>query len=510
MLTEEQNQVVYTQHKHCKVMAAAGSGKTTVLVARMNMLLNNGVSPHEIMAITFTRRAGKDLREKLGVRFASATVGTFHSIILNEMGESGIKLNPLSEEDADAVIDQCATQLGILSKGKWKGQSRKKHLADMKDCRVKGHCHTELSSLYESRLRINGDIDFDGILILGCQMAKEGFFKHIKYLFVDEGQDNEPLQWDFVSSIAQTASVMVVGDVGQSMYAFRGAVPEQFQSQPWPTLALSESFRFPKRLAVCANATGATPLQVVSNKEGGLIWHGKTSADTLVRNLIRDGNDPSDIAVLCRYNATVESVRADLIRADIPVVVPAVRLRGQLHDFLMYLASPNSPTARTKVRAWSGYMPKVVEYICSKYTNDVANELVQQWLGGSDSVRDILWRLDGIDAFKFVERESIVSEYGDMTVDEYKAATSEQEWVCEGYGVTVGTVHWSKGGEWPIVILPELNKGQWPRRESDEELRVLYVAMTRMEEQLYVLYNDPSEYVNFFRSPLAIHGMPGV
>jgi superfamily I DNA/RNA helicase len=500
MLTEEQLNVVYTHHYHCKVMAAAGSGKTTTLVARMNMLADNGHCPSGMMAITFTRRSGKDLVSKLGHRFSSAAVGTYHSLILNQMGKSGIKLNPLSEEDSDLMIDECAKNLGLIVNGRWVKGSRKKHVEQMRECRIKDVGHTQLSSLYTSRLRINGDIDFDGILILGCQMAQHGMFDWVEFLFVDEAQDNEPLQWKFVNILAEKASVMAVGDIGQSMYAFRGAVPEQFMSQPWPTMALSESFRFPKKVATIANAMGATPLQVVSNRRGGLVWSGKSDAATLVANLIRDGEDPSDIAVLCRYNATVESIRADLIQKDIPVVVPSVVLRGQLHNFLMYLASPNSPTARNKVRTWSGYAPKVVEYIQSKHTSDTAWELVSTWLGRTSTISDILNRLDGIDAFKYSERNQIVHEYGDMTVDQYKAATSDQEWICEGFGVTVGTVHWSKGGEWPIVILPEVDRGKWPRKETDEELRVMYVATTRMQDSLFVCYSDPSDYLRYFTS----------
>lgn len=509
MLTEEQMSIVHTQHRHCKVMAAAGSGKTTVLVARMHMLRVNGYDPSKMMAITFTRRAGKQLIEQLGPEFEKATIGTFHSVILAEMAKNGGGgLNPLSEEESEELINQCAGQLGIVTKGKWKG-SRKSHIESLRKSRTGEAPQTQLSQLYTSRLRINGDIDFDGILIYGCEMAKQGKFSWVEFLFIDEAQDNEPLQWEFVNSIAQTSSVMAVGDIGQSMYAFRGAVPEQFQSQPWPTMAMSESFRFPKKIADLANAIGATPLQVVSNKDGGLVWTGEIPTDQLARRLLIDGAEPSDVAILCRYNAQVESIRAELIAAGIPVVIPSVRFRGQVHDLLMCLASPRSPTSRNRIRTWSGSKPRIVELLGSSMSNEAAMYLTASWAAGNN-VGQIVSQLEGLDQFRSFEARDIINEYGGLSLGAYKIATSEPEWICEGQGVTVGTVHWAKGGEWPIVVLPGLDKGKWPRKLSDEELRVLYVALTRTQEQLFVTYSDPSEYVDFFRNDHAIYGMSSV
>ena len=79
---------------------------------------------------------------------------------------------------------------------------------------------------------------------------------------------------------------------------------------------------------------------------------------------------------------------------------------------------------------------------------------------------------------------------------------SEPQWIAEGKGVTVGTVHWSKGGEWPVVVLAFMDEGKWPRREDTEEIRVLYVAATRTKEKLHVIHTGaPSSFIRFFNLP---------
>lgn len=502
MLTQEQSDIVYSNLSHLKVLSAAGSGKTTVLAARIAQLCTNGADPSGLLVITFTRRAGRDLRERLGSKYSSALVGTFHSTILQMLHNNGVQYNVLSEEEADAAVDECAKYIGYMVGGKYKKHSRKYYKREIRDVRCGVKPATPMSRMYHSRLAINGDIDFDGILLEGVRLAKTGAFNWVKNLFVDESQDNEPLQWAFVSEIAKFADAMVVGDVGQSLYSFRGAVPEYFNELPWPAMEMSESFRFPSNIGDVVNKMGATQLRVWSAKPATPVsLHHLDGIAGLVKH-ITTYRLPSEIAVLCRYNDQVESIRADLMEAGIPVVVPSIQWRGPVHNLLAFLASPGSSTAREKlVSTWRELRPSLIQYMSSDITQQTAASMAREWLSFTDETVDGVLASIAMPESMIPEASSILSQHSGSSVSTYASNTSEQEWIAEGSGVNVGTVHWAKGGQWPEVILPFMNKRQWPRHKATpEELRVLYVAATRTMENMHVVHGDnPSEFVEFFR-----------
>lgn len=500
MLTTEQEAIVYSNLSHLKVLSAAGSGKTTVLTGRIEQLHQNGADPSSMLAITFTRRAGKELMHRLSPSCQKATIGTFHSTILRVMQANGRNPNVLTEEEADALADECAKALGIMVGGKYKKHSRQYYKKEISKARNGGPA-TPMSQMYQSKLAINGDIDFDGILLEGVRMVAKEEFNWVKYLFVDEAQDNEPLQWAFVNAIARFADVMVVGDVGQSLYSFRGAVPEQFAAQGWPVYEMQESFRFPCNIGDISNRIGATPLCVFSRKPAvPVMIHKNRPIQELVKHILQF-RDPSDVAILCRYNDQVEMVRADLIAAGISVVVPSIQWRGPLHDLLVYLSSTGSTTARQRsINSWKDTRPKIMQYVASTLSQQAASATVNEWLSYTDRTVTSVIRKINAPTSMIPEEAWITREYGNLTLDQYKAETSEQEWIAEGRGVSVGTVHWSKGGQWPEVIIPFLDQHKFPRhKETQEELRVLYVAITRVMDQLHLMHGDkPSQFLRFF------------
>lgn len=507
MLTPEQQEIVYCNHRHFKVLSAAGSGKTTVLTERISQICTNVPDDaNGILAITFTRRAGKELQKRLPREISGqATVGTFHAVILKVMQDNGMDANILSEDEADQLVDECCAKLGHRVNGKYKKHSRAYYKKEIRAARQGGQA-TPLSQMYQSSLKINGDIDFDGILVAGIGMVQRGMFNWVKHLFVDETQDNEMLQWQFVFEIGKFASVMVVGDIGQSLYSWRGAVPELFDKLDWPTLEMSESFRFPSNIADVANRIGATPLKVRSNKPDGVIGVHRNDYLPDFIKWILTFREPQEIAILCRYNEQVEQVRMDLMRDGVSVVVPSIQWRGPLHDFLVYCTSLSSRTARERVTAsWRDARPVIVSYIASQLDNAGVAALVRDWLSmirAKPCVKDVLRAIvTSMPQSMEPEWKYIMNEYGELSLEQYKAETSEQEWIAEGSGITVGTVHWSKGGEWPVVVIPGLDENRWPRNKiTPEELRVLYVAATRAMDEIYVTHGSkPSSFVEFFK-----------
>jgi superfamily I DNA/RNA helicase len=155
-----------------------------------------------------------------------------------------------------------------------------------------------------------------------------------------------------------------------------------------------------------------------------------------------------------------------------------------------------------------GARPRLVQYIASDMPQDVVAGIVQTFLKQKGNrIDDVLDYLNVEDHMKS-EAQDIFYHYAGSTIEEYRSEEAEPEWIAEGEGVTVGTVHWSKGGEWPIVIVPFVDEGKWPRKKKTaEERRVLYVAITRAMEELHILHGDkPSPFVDFFKTGLAMNG----
>lgn len=501
MLTKEQEDIVYASERHIRSMSAAGSGKTTTLIGRISHLVDRGVPPEAIMVITFTNRAGRELALRLPDRARGAAVGTFHGVILNAIQRSGRTVHVLDEDEAGKLLDRCANQIGIAINGKYQKHSRRHYQRLISAIRSGRADSCPLYEAYRSSLAISGEIDFDGILHRGVEMAREGAFSWVQELLVDEAQDNEPMQWQFTQAIAKHAGLTLVGDAAQSLYAFRGAVPEQFEKQKYPTYHLTESFRFPSNVADLLNAVGASSFKIFSRKAPVPFRILQQEPAALTDRLVRGGEDPDDIAILCRYNADVDLVRAELISLGIPVVVPRKEQRGQVHDLLILLASPSSKAAREKVTHWRGPSPSVVQWAKSSLPQDSCAQAIKNWLPENKTVGAILGALD-LDVSNQPEQSGILRKHSGSSLSRYQIATLEDEWITEGRGVTVGTVHWSKGGEWPIVIVPGLDERRWPKNQnSKEEDRVFHVAASRVQDQLYLLYNQqPGKYIEIAQS----------
>lgn len=502
MLTKEQKDIIYAEERQIRVASAAGSGKTTTLIGRITHLCNRGLPPESIMAITFTRRAGAELKGRLPDTAQGVTVGTFHSVILRSIQRSGASISILDDEDdVDELLDKAANAVGAAVNGKYHKHSRKHYKKQIAAIRAGRAGETPLYEAYVNMLAMNGETDYDGILHRGLRMAREGHFDWVKALLVDEAQDNEPMQWQFIRILAEKAEIMTVGDVGQSMYSFRGATPQEFEKQDYKPYELSESFRFPCNIADLSNAIGASSLKTVSKKAPIPYQIRRQEPDELVEAIVRAGTPAEDIAVLCRYNADVETIRAQLMLSGLPVCVPVKHEKGRLHDLLSALAAPHSATARGKLSHWQGLRPQLIQWAQSKMASSSFAMLTRDWLHGKQTIADILGAIDLADSDQN-EKRRILSKFAGMSLTEYQASSLGDEWETRGSGVTVATVHWSKGGEWPVVIVPGLDKGRWPRNEKNqEEYRIFNVAVTRTIDNLYLLHgNEPSKFIDIARS----------
>lgn len=270
------------------ILAGAGSGKTRVLTYKIAYLLEQGlVKPWEILAITFTNKAAKEMKERvenlIGSDGNDIWLGTFHSvcvrILKREIERMGYTrdFNIFDELDKDKVIKEVMKKLNIDDKQysvasiKYEISRAKENLKDDRKYKeeVQGDFRrekiAEVYELYQKTLKQNNAIDFDDILMLTVQMLiqnpdrLEYYQNKFKYILVDEYQDTNKVQFLFVSLLSSLhGKICVVGDESQSIYGFRGADISNILNfeKEYPTakiVKLEENYRSTKNILAAAN-----------------------------------------------------------------------------------------------------------------------------------------------------------------------------------------------------------------------------------------------------------------
>lgn len=264
-LNQEQMQAVKNIKGPLLILAGAGSGKTRVLTSRIAYLIKSGVKAREILAVTFTNKAAKEMRERLAAILGEEVVkymwvGTFHSIcgrilrqdVDNFCFPSGKKLDKnftiYDEQDSVGVIKNAIKKLNldekiyapklvktIISNAKNKMQDAFSFSTFARD--FKTQKIADIFEEYENALNNNNAIDFDDMLMLAvkllekCPEVREKYFSRFQHILVDEFQDTNQAQYSLINMLytnlgeehMENRSLCVVGDVDQSIYSWRGA-----------------------------------------------------------------------------------------------------------------------------------------------------------------------------------------------------------------------------------------------------------------------------------------------
>ena len=232
-LNHEQQAAVCAQEACVMVSAGPGTGKTKTLVSRILFLLENGVAPSEITAVTFTNKAAHEMRERLSRalnrRTANAvTVGTFHAICLTLLKESGLSPSIVSEQDASVLADETirAFALPLSSRQFLERVSKIKNGIDGTD---EALLTPDVLKDYQERLCLAGGMDFDDLLLEALRRKPDAAGRRFSHLLVDEFQDINYVQFQLIQQWSQhSAGLFVIGDPDQSIYGFRGADPSCF------------------------------------------------------------------------------------------------------------------------------------------------------------------------------------------------------------------------------------------------------------------------------------------
>ena len=398
-LNKEQKEAVQTVKGPLLILAGAGSGKTKVLTTRIAYLVRQGVRPKDILAVTFTNKAAKEMKERLGNILGENTVkymwvGTFHGIcgrilrenIDNYNFQSGKKLDKnfsiYDETDSTAVIKQAVKKLNlddkvyapklvktIISNAKNKMQDAYTYATFARD--FKSQKIASIYEEYENTLNNNNAIDFDDMLMLTVKLleqnaqVREYYFNRFKHILVDEYQDTNLAQYRLVkmlytnnqTEVPEERSLCVVGDVDQSIYSWRGAdytIILNFQKDFKNTkvIKLEQNYRSTANILNVANAiiennTERVDKVLYSNKgEGEKIdyYEAQDEADEanfIVSRIKQDaGGDYNRFAILYRTNSQSRALEEACMAAAVPYrIYGGLKFydRKEIKDIIAYL-----------------------------------------------------------------------------------------------------------------------------------------------------------------------------
>jgi DNA helicase-2/ATP-dependent DNA helicase PcrA len=386
-LNDAQRQAVTAPLAPMLVLAGAGSGKTRVLTHRVAWLVQvENVSPHGILAVTFTNKAAGEMRgrieEQLGIPAAPLWIGTFHGIahrlLRMHWREAGLPqgFQILDAEDQQRLVKRIIRGLG-LDEARWVPREvtwfinaqkdeglRPKHLKDDGDPTRRQMIR--LYEAYEDACRRNGVVDFAELLLRSHELWKDvpGLVDHYRsrfgHVLVDEFQDTNTIQYSWLKTLVGSTSIpFVVGDDDQSIYRWRGAKVENLQQfrRDFPGVQLcrlEQNYRSTGTILAAANAIIAMNSGRIGKKlwtEGGKgepirlyrAYNERDEAEFVV-NQIRDwvsrGGNRRDTAILYRSNAQSRVFEEYLLAARIPYrVYGGLRFfeRQEIKDALAYL-----------------------------------------------------------------------------------------------------------------------------------------------------------------------------
>ena len=371
------------------VLAGAGSGKTKVLTSRIAYLIEQGVSIDNILAITFTNKAAKEMKEReiklIGYDAKSIQISTFHSLGLKIIKENyarlGYKSNfvILDSDDTLTVVKKIMKDLNLNPKFynardiRNKISSAKNELMGPDEySKVEFDSNIiEVYRKYNNKLLINNSVDFDDLLILPIKLFKdypeilEYYQDKYKYVLIDEYQDTNQAQYIFSKMLCKIhKNIFVVGDNDQAIYAFRGANYKNILNfeKDYPNckvIMLEENYRSTQNILDAANSVikhnkmRKDKNLWCNNDIGSKVKYIKTDSDKeecayvsdKIKDLHNSGVNYEDIAILYRTNAQSRLIEEEMLKNGIPYrIVGSFYFynRKEIKDLLCYLRLINN------------------------------------------------------------------------------------------------------------------------------------------------------------------------
>ena len=378
------------------ILAGAGSGKTRVITHRVAYLMEHeGVNPLNILAITFTNKAAREMRERVDAIVGDGAdrvwVSTFHSLCVRILRRYADKIGYGKNFDIYDSDDQKSTVKSILKDFQIdpKRYPEKMFMAEISRAKEKylspdefarknaadyaGTKTAEVYTEYQSRLKKNNAMDFDDLIYKTVELFEHNpdvldtYQNRFRYIMVDEYQDTNHIQFLLVRMLARKyRNLCVVGDDDQSIYKFRGAnitniLNFEKEYEDAKVIKLEQNYRSCGNILAAANAV----IQHNEGRKDKALWTDKDAGEKIsfeqcdseyaegdivasrIKTLVRQGVDYRDIAILYRTNAQSRVLGEKMVYANIPYRVYGgtnFYARKEIKDILAYLKVINNST----------------------------------------------------------------------------------------------------------------------------------------------------------------------
>ena len=394
-LNPQQREAVMHLDGPIMIIAGAGSGKTKVLTTRIAHLMANGVDSFRILALTFTNKAAREMKERVEKMLdnreaGNLYIGTFHSVFARILRAEAQKIGyPASftiydTDDAKSVLKTVINELHLddkiykpstvynrISSAKNALVTAEEYANDFglqqEDMRANRPAIAQIYSAYAKRCFKNGAMDFDDLLLQFYLILKyhpDALHKYqhkFNYIMIDEYQDTNPAQYEIIKLLgAAHENICVVGDDAQSIYSFRGATIENIllfrkDYEDVKVVKLEQNYRSTKQILnvaneVIGNNKGQIPKELwTENGDGEKIRlvrtmtdndEGKFIADTIQEQKLRNHFFNKDFAILYRTNAQSRAFEESLRRMNIPYTIfggISFYQRKEVKDYIAYL-----------------------------------------------------------------------------------------------------------------------------------------------------------------------------
>lgn len=552
--TEQQNEVIQHVEGPLLVCAGPGSGKTATIIGRIQYLVENKEIPPEfILVITFAKEAANELKNRCKAfqkEYEMPYISTLHALgydIIRSCESYIGKKVLLTELEKMKLIESLTMAFPMLDGlnynvvyGKYGLiKTLAGYLENYRKCDEESfyskHTHltrkfSEFAKMYYDIIERRGFITFDQQIALAVSLlkeypeVKEQYQNIFKYIMVDEYQDIDDMQAEFIYLLAEHQNIVVVGDDDQSVYGFRGGTPEHMILFPerfhCKRIVLQDNFRAKDTIVEAAQKLiqsnkkrldkpvsinrmgGVTPKIVPCNNIGTI--------ENIIKDILSKGYSYKDCAILAFKNRVLEEIH---MQSQFPSVLAKTYLAKDkqfnlVHDLLDLYFEDYTLNKLIHVGVLLG--EDVQQFKQLVYTNRTAIEaldfvkrihmMLQELEDVSDS-KEFIYMVSGVFDFENTESETILINF----VNDYKLHTLKELYVYMHHmiiyedetrmnhskedAVLLITSHDAKGKEFPFVIVADGNCYE----DTEESRRLFYVAITRAADGLYVLKEQGSQ-----------------
>ena len=617
-LNDNQEEAVKYTEGPLLILAGAGSGKTKVLTTRIAYLIeHDNVSPYNILAITFTNKAAKEMQERVinlvGEYAKNMQISTFHSFGLRVLRENYDELGYdrnfviMDSDDSLTVVKKILKELDLDPK-MFNPNAIRNKISSCKNEMISPREYEKFASSefekvvlevytkYEDKLKKNNSVDFDDLLILPIKLFKNNddildkYQERFKYILVDEYQDTNQAQYILTKLLASKyRNICVVGDENQSIYSFRGANYRNILNfekdyKEAKVIKLEQNYRSTENILDAANSV----IKNNASRKDKNLWSDKGKGDKIIyfrsydekdeahyvarniKKLLEDGKSADEIAVLYRTNAQSRTIEEEMLKENIPYRVVGsfyFYSRKEIKDLMAYLrlihnskdnvsltrvinspkrgiglktiASLNEKADRLGVSIYEAIdsgkeleFKNTIEDLKKVSENVTLTELIDKVLDTtgyrkeleSEGTLEADIRLENLEEFKsitraFEDRDGLISL--EDFLFEVSLVSDRDEYQDGANKVSLMTIHAVKGLEFNDVFVVGLEEGIFPHMNSlmenselEEERRLMYVAITRAKERLYLInarrrmlygkdsINPPSRFIGEIDSDL--------